>query len=405
MKSYRNFKQQYLLLALCPLSFSLPLSLSNFLKVRTKKNLYLWGIFYIIALSLIYPNYDTMLRFWNVQNHSTSSFFEGDPLTNLIRLFSPIIDCYYFFILYWILTLFLFYESIIKKERLNLFISCLVFFGLSLTNLMNLNYFTFATCFSLYSFEKYKERYFYLILVIIISYLLHPGILMVLMPSVCLYFLFKREMFIYAIFYCILFYIFCHILFHGYELNVPTDFVFLTDLTKSFDNYTNLDNVWGGLGMSIGIKHKLWNLCLWIIFIITGYYAFRNYRRIFKNVCFSYFIISIILLLNVIHLYTMSERIKIVAIISACSLLALLDKDERLSSLIKSVVSIVLIGQFFLSAIAFPHPRADLFKEPFSSYEVTSNGIIVPSFLLVFDVHHFGFNDEYLKLNGKNRVK
>lgn len=397
--------KSYLLFLLLPPLFSCIISLYFALKTKTKKAIFFFFIFYITCLAYAYPNYDTMLRFWSIHYNEATSFIEGDPLNNLISYFNNYIDSYYFFYIYWIFTIIFFYKLItISPNKLSTIIIIICIFGITLTNLMNLTYFTLSTTFALYFLEKYKLHFTKYLLIICVAYLLHPGILMILIPTIPLHILLKKELYKLSFLYLILLFVILHIIFNATAININhNDNILVSNVTKGFEIYTNTDSVWGGLSRDFGLKGILWKIEQYTLFIITLFFIVKNLNKI--NTCTStaFFLTALITLINVHKFYTFTERTSIVLTLSAYSIYTLLYLKNLLSKKINLLISTLIVAQFITSALLFVQPRKHLFKDITSSYNISTRIGYIPTILLITDIHDLGFNDSYLYRNSINR--
>ena len=59
----------------------------------------------------------------------------------------------------------------------------------------------------------------------------------------------------------------------------------------------------------------------------------------------------------------------------------------------------LVVSLYFLSFMVFPQPRKHFFKDCVDSYLVSGMTIFIPNVFTTFDLHHFGFSDEYLDEN------
>lgn len=392
----------YIILLLLPPFFSCVISLFILFKVKKLKALLFFGFFYIICLTYMYPTYDMMLRFWNIHYADFTSIMEGDPLSYLASCFSKYLDAYYFFFIYCIAVIILYYKAIsFNQNNISLFIIVLCIFGLTLTNLMNLTYFTFSTVFTLYYMEKYKSKYVLYIPLIFMAYLLHPGILLVFLPSIVLYFLLKNAKYKLAILYIIVYFVFLRILFQS-TLAINSNILFLTNIADSFNNYTSEDSVWGKNIRNLGLRGDIFDIIQYVISVLILYLVIKNIRKINTYISTSFFIIALVTVVNVYGFYTFSERMRIVAIISSLIIVSLLYIKNLLPNIIRKTLVILIILQFLISNILFVQPRNELFINEHTSYDISIRVAYIPSILLVTNINNFSFSDSYL-FNNTNK--
>lgn len=397
-----SLNRYYIILLLLPPLASSVISLYMLFKTKKLKALLFFGFFYTISLTYIYPTYDTMLKYWSIHKMDFISILYGDPLSNLAYFFNDYIDVYYFLFIYWLIIIVLFYKSLsFNSKYIPTFIIILCIMGLTWTNFMNLTYFTFATIFSLYYMEKYKSRYFLYIPLLFIAYLLHPGILLVFLPSILLYYLLKKERYKMVILYLAAYSIFLSILF-GSVIDIKTNNLFILSITDAFNAYTSEDSVWGKNIRDLGLKGDVFDIIQASLFIIILFYVIKNIRKIKDYIATSFFIIALVSLINVLGFYTFSERIRIVAIFSALIITSLLYIKKLLSEKIQLVLIGLIIIQFIMSNLLFVQPRQDLFMNEYTSYDISARVAYIPSCLLVMDIHDFAFSDVYLFKNSIN---
>lgn len=398
-----SLNRYYILLLLLPPLVSSVISFYMLVKTKRLRALLFFGFFYTITLTYIYPTYDTMLRYWRIHKMDFISFLDGDPLSNWAYLFNDYIDVYYFFFIYWLIIIVLFYKSLsFNSKYIPTFIIFLCIVGLTWQYVMNLTYFTFATIFSLYYMEKYKSKYTLYIPILFIAYLLHPGILLVFLPSILLYYLLKMERYKIAILYLVLYSIFLNILF-GSTIDINTNNLFILSITDSFNNYTSVDTIWGKNIRDLGLKGNVFDIIQASLFIIILFYVIKNIHKIKDYVATSFFLIALVTLINILDFYTFSERTRIVATFSALIITSLLYRENLLSERIRLILKGLIIMQFIMSNLLFVQPRQDLFINEYTSYDISVRAAYIPSCLLVMDIHDFAFSDAYLLKNSINR--
>ncbi len=393
----------YIILLLLPPLFSCVISLYILFKIRKLKALLFFGFFYTICLTYMYPTYDMMLRYWRIHNTDFISIFEGDPLSHLAFYFNNYFDAYYFLFIYLVVIIILFYKAIsFNRNNLSIFIIIICIFGLTWNNFMNLTYFTFATVFSLYFMEKYKSKYIIYIPLIFIAYLLHPGILMILLPSILLHYFLKNAKYKLAILYIIVYFVFLRIIF-GSTLAINSNNLFMTNIVDAFNNYTSENSVWGKNIRDLGLKGNIFDLIQYVSFVIIFYCSIKNISKINTYISTSFFIIALVTIVNVYSFYTFSERIRIVAVISSLIIVSLLYVNKLLSNIIRHSLIILTILQFLISNLLFINPRDELFINEHTSYDISIRTAYIPTFLLVTNIHTFSFSDSYLLNNSINR--
>lgn len=211
---------------LLPPIISIFISLSDLLKNRTKNSLYRFLFCYVTIIAYWYVAYDTILKFYGVTLKKISHFdnwWDGDPLSTLATICNPFVDYYYFMFVYWMLSGYFFYSMIAYNysRKLSFVAIALIIFGLNLTNWANLTYFTLSCTFTIFASEYFKDKILYFIPIICISYLLHPGMLLCLLPSIPLFYLWKLGQLKLSLLYLACYGYFSYLFFHsGFDIYI-----------------------------------------------------------------------------------------------------------------------------------------------------------------------------------------
>lgn len=404
-------KKIWALCLLLPPVISIFISLNELVKNRGKIALYRFLICLVTIIAYWYVAYDTILKFWNVNSmkyYSNTNLLEGDPLSNIAYLCNPFIDYYYFMFLYWLLSGYFFYTAIYSQyqNKLSIVGIILMIFGLNLTNMANLTYFTLSCTCSIYMSDRIDNNIKNIILAIILIYLFHPGMLLCFLPSIPLFYLWKIGFLKLSLAYLVLYDCFSHLFFNSglssFLLLGDNDIV--NEHIQAYENYTG-DGKWGIEGLQYGIRGQIWFFLLYTTLGVGLFLVYKYFMLLRTKFVTAIFIIATITLINSRHLYTFSERMGIAALLSCIVIISVLDSQQILKvRMNKLVVSLVIIS-YLSSLIMFVQPRKDMFINYEKGYDVSLRSCIVPTALCIFDLHHIGYSDSYLLQNGRNRHK
>lgn len=403
-------KKKWELCLILPPIFSLLFSLNDFIKNRGKASLYRFLFCSVAIISYWYVSYDTILKFWGIHAmsfFSRSNWLEGDPLSNIAGLCSPLLDYYYFMFIYWLLSGYFFYTSIYShyQNKLSVVGVLLIIFGLNLTNWANLTYFTLSCTFAIFIGERIKNHLILVLPAIFIVYLLHPGMLLCFAPSILLFYLWEKGALKLSFLY-LLAYAYASYLFFNTEISLYFlgDSDIASEHIRAYEGYTG-DGKWGSEGLEYGIRGVIWYYSLYLILAIGLFFIYKHFTLLRSKFVSAIFVIAVITLYNSHRFYTFSERMGIVALLSCIVVFSILDSQNMLNQRMKKIIVPLVVVSFFSSVFMFVQPRRDMFINNEDGYEVSFRSFVVPTALCIFDLHHIGYSDSYLLQNGRNRHK
>lgn len=381
-------------------------SLINLWVKKDAKSLYIYLFLYIVILAYWCPTYDTMGRFGATLNQiEFSDFFNGDPLLKIVTFLNPIIDAYYCFAFIWFFGLLFFYKACVqaygKESKFPTIMIIVLLFGVNVTYICSLTFYTISATFSLYFFEKYSNKYLRYVPLLFISYFLHPGVLMIVPAALCLHYLYNKDYNVLAIVFVVGYYIIFHMIMNS-SLPLFYDLLEVNQMDgvlNSFNNYTSDASEWGQNFRDFGIKGVLWDFMLYMFFSVVALLSVISFKRIKRDFSFACFVIGIVVLINVYGFYTMTERTTIFTYFSALITLIAITKENKVKTFVLNFVMSLVVSLYFLAFMVFPQPRKHFFKDYVDSYFVSGMTFIIPNVLTTFDLHHFGFSDAYLDEN------
>lgn len=388
--------------ALClflPPFISTIFSFIKFLNYRNKSTAVLFIIFFTLYLSYNFVSVDNSLRFFSAEKISDySNWYEGDPLTYLIHLGNQIhISSSSFFYLF-TLTIYLFwyysYRNIrkdLKKWDIIILITAVI-----LRNAIDLSYYTLSLTFLIFYVTKKSHITIWdYIIIIIIIFLLHPGVLMVFLPSILLYYIIQNRST--ALYYLYLVSLF--ILTANLQNIIPiTGISIIDNIGNAYSHYTSTDNKWGVRednlsGMTYFIQYYVIVSLHFIIFIFT--IIKRN--KIKNKFILSIFQTTIVMLPNFWNYVTITERLMVVLSLTSILCLIMLQQEYKIQT-----KYIAYICVFIFVFHTFRASRMDLngvFNK--NSYqEIQQRSYYIPSILL-FNFDTWGYSNEFMNKNSQ----
>lgn len=402
---YKNYKESTILWGICaifPPFFSSLLSFYAFYNKRNKEYAILFITYTVLFISYNVFSVDNILRYNVTQLNENLSWYLGDPLTNLMRLGTQYchLECSHFFYLYSVLIYIFWYLTLRNCcVKFNKPIVIIFIFAMILRNAFDLVYYTLS--FTLLTYMMSKENfisYNKLVYIIPIIYLIHPGVLLILLPSIILVYIFyKGYKFIYYTYLVVLFFVTYALSY----INIPlTGIPFVDTLIESFSSYTGNENKWGVRDLEISgityiIRYYLISSLYFIIFLLTVKYRNRIHQ---KNIL-SIFQCSVLMMPGTLQLTTISERNYVILSLTSflCLVILIQNKIIKFNIKIISIIAIlVFIFNFFRNS---PMKLSGVFKKD-TYTEIQIRSYILPSIIL-FDYHDFGFSDNFIKNNSK----
>lgn len=399
-------RKSWLYCLLFPPVFSFIFSFIILLSRRNKICLYRFLFCTVVIIAYWYVAYDTILKFFSYVSLKEINI-DSDPLTIVMYLLKPI-DYYFIIFIYWLISGYFFYSihASYYKKKIPITALILMICSLNFAYWANLTYFTLALNYSLYIGFKFRKKILYIILSSLLVFLFHGGAYMIMFPAILLFYLWKCNYIKLSVLYIALFFILTY-MFANHKLNIDVylDFLLTTkEQRDSYDGYVG-DTEWGTSVRDFGIRGYIYIYILYLIAAITIYYLIRYFRLVKKNFAGAFMVISIIIFYNMRNFYTISERSAIGVLLSTSIVVAFLFSRRCISKFIRILYLGLISFSFIFSAIFFVQPREDMFVNESYGYDVSVKSLCIPTFLCVLDIHHFGFSNEYLKNNARNRHK
>ena len=363
-------------------------------------------VFFVLFLTYNFFSIDNIGRFNEVYSTIGEKFwYLGNPLSNLMRFGVRTLNlqCSHFFYVY-IISVYLLFLGALKQcysGRWNLCLFLIFVTTISLRNSMDLLYYCLATTFMCYYITRKEKLTFLNYLVLIVAvYLIHPGLLIILLPAVCLNFIIKN---VHSnkrwIYYLALIFIYC-VYFVLSTATVSTIGIPVIDAVLSaFSSYTS-DSYWGMRDGSTTIAGASY---IFMYYIVPGIYfilfiiSVLNVDKIRTTFLTAVFQSAMLMYPNFINYVTFTERTLLVLSITFI-LLAIVLFKETLHFSIKWIVLYCLLIFTFTCWMGSGAVRLSNVFEPSSYNVVRYHSYYMPSALLL-DYKHYGFSDEFLKQN------
>lgn len=390
---------------LCILPNILGVLYSLYLSIKTKKKEYIIIFLCLFTLFLTYNFYsvDNTLRYIRAYSGLVSDeWITGNPLDYLLAFLmeTNIFESSHVIYIYILFIYFFWYQSLKleshKKFDITFFI--LLIFTISLRYAIDLLYYTMSVIFTVYFLTKNKmimNIYSYIILFIGV-YLIHPGVFMILLPALCIYFSMRYNN-LYR-FTLILIFI-SGIILSNNTFN-QTGVVLIDSILGEFNHYTT-EGKWAtreGASLITGITH----VTLFYIIPLFHYYIFYlsyKYHKILENkftICI--FQAACLFYPSFINFITLTERILLTMMILS---LLILYQIYNLKKIKKQLVILPTLIIFFFSSWRSYEPI--LLKNIFRNktyVEIQQRSYYLPSIIL-FDYSDYGFSDEFIRRNSK----
>lgn len=391
---------------LFPPIVSIVLSLVIFYVYKDSNYLIPFAVFFVLFLTYNFFSIDNIGRFNDVYSRFEEEFwYLGDPLSNLMRFgvrnFN--LQCSHFFYSY-ILLVYLFFLNALKQCHSGKWDICLLLIfvaTISLRNSMDLLYYCLATTFMCYYITR-KESFSifnYLILIAII-YLIHSGLLIILLPAICLNYIIKiihsNKKWLY---YLTLILIYC-LYFTLSKTTVSTVGIpFIDSGLSAFSSYTS-DGYWGireGATSITGISYTIMYYIIPGIYFLLFIISVLKIEKIRTRFLVAVFQTAMLMYPNFINYVTLTERTLLVLSITFILLSIVLFK-EIFNFTIKWIALYCLLIFTFTTWKGSGAVRLSNVFEPSSYNIVQTHSYYMPS-LLLLDYKHFGYSDDFLKQN------
>lgn len=410
-KTYSNRKIEaiklFLFLLLLPPIFSLILSTVKLFEKRGSRNvlIFSFSFFYSLFLTYLTPHYDTIQRFWDFSGQNDQISLDFDPLSILASFLIhnlPIQSFHLFFLFYFAIIL-LNARSFLENNILSNFSILIAITIIYFRNIGDITYYTLAVSVCLYFASKNVIQIWKLVILILVVYLIHPGLLLILLPGIVLFYLLKRKYYKLSIIYLIIFFVITYRVFTITEPIGGVSNEFINQFISLFNSYVTSEGQWGRRtnlsNLSEGLRLNIFTSIVKILMLLVCYALFRFRKQIENMFVLSIYIISLILYFTANGLYTINERVIVTNVILGAYLLVPILEQYKNQALKKNY-SVLVVVIFFFSLNIYNPPREVIFYDTNSSYEITTRAFYVPSFVLIF-YDNMGYSDEYLRKNAK----
>ena len=363
-------------------------------------------VFFVLFLTYNFFSIDNIGRFNDAYSQFGEEFwYLGDPLSNLMRfgVQNYNLQCSLFFFLYILLTYLFFLNALKNCYSSKWSTSLLLIFvtTISLRNSMDLLYYCLSATFMCYYITR-KENFSILnyMMLILTIYLIHPGLLIILLPAICINYIIKN---IHKnnkwVYYITLILVYC-LYFILSKTSVSTIGIpFIDAILSAFSSYTS-DNYWGirtGATSITGISYTIMYYIVPGIYFILFIISVLNVDKIRTKFLVAVFQAAMLMYPNFINYVTLTERTLLVLSITFI-LLAIVLFKETFNFSIKWIALYCLLIFSFTTWKGSGAVRLSNVFEPSSYNAARAHSYYMPSVLLL-DYKHFGYSDEFLKEN------
>ena len=389
---------------LLPPIISMVLSLFYAYQNKDKNYLIPFSIFFVLFLTYNFFSIDNIGRLNFVYStYGQELWYLGDPLSNIMRygVRALNLECSHFFYIY-ILFVYLFFFKTLKQcydGQWNIDLFLIFVTTISLRNSIDLLYYCLSTAFMCYYITR-KDKFSILnyFLLIIVVYLLHPGLLIILLPAICLNFSIKliinnRKWFYYISLIVIYFIYFFLAKTSVTSVGIPV----IDSVLSAFSAYTS-DSYWGVRDASTAISGISYMIMYYVIpgiYFILFIVSILKINKMKKTFLVAVFQAAMLMYPNFMNYVTFTERTLLVLSITFILLLVMIYKDTLRIS-IKWVVLYCLLIFIFTSYKGAGAVRLNNVFEQGSYTAIKTRSYYMPCALL-FDYHNWGYSDEFVR--------
>ena len=388
-----------------PPIISMAISLFLLFKLNDKRFIYSILIYIVLYLTYKFFSIDNIGRFQATINYESTQLFFEDTLTSLMYwgIVYMKLECSHFFYLYILLIYVFFYKTLDKC--VNKWYPAIIFIlimGISLRYTIDLLYYTLSLSFCLfYITNKKASKVFDYVILIIVVYLLHPGVLLILLPAIFIYNIMhvalKQKTWIYylsVISVFVLYYLLAH-----NPITISTGIPFIDAVLSMFSNYTG-DQYWAkrsGTTEISGITYTITYYIIPFIYYLLFFYTVINWKKFSNKYILSIFQVSMLLYPNFINYVTLTERTLLVISVSGILTCASMIHDCRINNklyfnILAGACSLIFL--FNITKCSGAIMLKNVFKE--GSYEqIQLSSLYTPSIVL-FNYNTSGFSDDFL---------
>lgn len=336
-------------------------------------------------------------------------WFLGDPLTSLMHwgITNLSLQSSHFFFFYIFLVYFIWFKTFSKNVNttLNIRIMLVIILTLSLRSSMDLLYYCLSVMFAFWFISNKKYNIGNIILIIVVVYLLHPGFLLLLLPSIGLYLGMNLSMnnrkYIYWASLLIV-YVFAYVLSHTSFLT-DTGIPILDEIFGSYNSYVG-DGAWGQRSGDRAISGYTYTIAFYVIplfYFVAFLFSVKYYALLKNKKILSVFQTAMLFYPNYINYVTLSERNLLVLSVSFILVLLMLMEIKsphlKFLSIDLILTYCILIGTFNFFKMDGAVKLNNIFKTD-TYVDVKNRSYYMPSILLL-DYESYGYSNEFINKN------
>lgn len=368
---------------------------------KSRKYAYLFYAVFILLITYLSFSYDNISRFYiSYYGEEDQKLFYGDILGMVVGWFHgkgvQFLNILYGFFLVLYYSWFEAFRSCTSKgpsAALIVVMFCAVIFR----NAIDLTYYTLALTLTLWVLGRQKPKWWSFLLTVLLVYLAHPGLLLILLPSIGLYYAMKSR---FGIVYFITLGAIAVLYYVLSRVEIPTTGIEALDsLTETFDDYTGTDSQWGVRRYKLsGITYFFEFKVIPFIYLGVAVLSVLFRKKIFNKPVLAIFQTAAIMLPFFFKYVTITERTMVV--LSSTSMLTLIMLCE--SGAVKwmkmwhvAMVAFSIFSFHLLRASAIP--LSMIFRE--GSYDKVRERVFTTPSIVLFDYRDFGFSDEFILRN------
>ncbi len=388
------------------------MSISLLLSYSYKNYQYLipFTVFFVLFLTYNFFSIDNINRFF-----STSIYYNpaepliSDPLNKVLYFCRKTLgwqSSHFFYLL--ILAIFIFYLKTISKFLNNKWsIAAVIIFliGINYRYAIDLLYYTLALMLSLFymTYKTELKLYDYVVLIFAV-YIIHPGILLLLLPSFFLNYMMHKSMHksskrLYYISLLVL-YAFFFILSRNtatFTVGIPA----IDNIISTFNSYMG-DQTWGrreGTTSIYGITYTILYYIIPFIYLIVFFTTLFLWEKIRYKKILALFQTSVLFYPNFIDYVTLTERVLVVMSVTFIFVFMAISQIHNTKIFNTAFLSLIcsIIFLFNITKTCGAIMLSNVFRSR-TYTEIQLNSLYMPSILL-FDYKNNGFSDEYIIKN------
>lgn len=337
-------------------------------------------------------------------------WFAGDPLTHLMHLVinKTSLQCSHILFLYIFLTYLFWFKTFIKstKQRLSTILVLICLTAISLRSSIDLLYYCMGVTFTLWFITSKHFNIINLTALIVSVYLIHPGVMLLLLPSIGLYYSLKlsiaKSKYLYYYISLVLVFVFAFFLSKLNSITL-TGNVVVDALIESYSNYTG-DGGWGrrsGVKAIHGITYTVAYILIPFVYGIIFYFSIKHANLIKNKKVLCLFQTAMLFYPNYINYVTLSERNLLVLSITSILVFIMLNDINKDKYRFINLYSILCVSMFVFMFNYIKMDGAVQLSRVFraGSYEsVRNRSFYIPSVILL-DYEECGYSNDFIKYN------